>query len=61
MKKNKAATDVAIIAIFFAIMLVINFLTSLVFNLWPVPIKLRSCMFQLLSLLLSMDHELALS
>ena len=39
MKKNKAATDVAIIAIFFAIMLVINFLTSLVFNLWPVPIK----------------------
>ncbi|MFV5772197.1 energy-coupled thiamine transporter ThiT, partial [Pediococcus acidilactici] len=27
------------IAIFFAIMLVINFLTSLVFNLWPVPIK----------------------
>ncbi len=24
---------------FFAIMLVINFLTSLVFNLWPVPIK----------------------
>jgi len=39
MKKNKAATDVAIIAIFFAIMLVINFLTSLVFNLWPIPIK----------------------
>lgn len=39
MKKNKAATNVAIIAIFFAIMLVINFLTSLVFNLWPVPIK----------------------
>lgn len=39
MKKNKAATDVAIIAIFFAIMLVIIFLTSLVFNLWPVPIK----------------------
>ena len=39
MKNNKAASNIATVAIFFAIMLVINFLTSLVFNLWPVPIK----------------------
>lgn len=39
MKKNKAASNIATIAIFFAIMIVINFLTSFVFNLWPVPIK----------------------
>ena len=45
MKKNKAATDVAIIAIFFAIMLVINFLTSLVFNLWPVIRCARSALY----------------
>ena len=38
MKNNKAASNIATVAIFFAIMLVINFLTSLVFNLWPVPI-----------------------
>ena len=39
MKKRQSASDIAVIAIFFAIMLVIHFLTSLVFNLWPVPIK----------------------
>ena len=39
MKNSKAASNIATVAIFFAIMLVINFLTSLVFNLWPVPIK----------------------
>ena len=39
MKKNKTAVNVAVIAIFFAIMLVVNFLTNLVFNLWPIPIK----------------------
>lgn len=37
--KNRKSSDVATIAIFFAVMLVIHFLTSLVFNLWPVPIK----------------------
>ena len=37
--KRKKSSDVAIIAIFFAIMLVIHFLSSLVFNLWPVPIR----------------------
>src|SRR5699024_6793474 len=39
MKKRQSASDIAVIAIFFAIMLVIHFLTSLLFNLCPVPIK----------------------
>ncbi|AJG25899.1 pantothenic acid transporter pant [Streptococcus iniae] len=38
MNKHKSS-DIARIAIFFAIMLLIHFISSLVFNLWPVPIK----------------------
>ncbi|MDY4001934.1 ECF transporter S component [Streptococcus orisratti] len=37
--KSKKSSNVATIAIFFAVMLVIHFLTSMIFNLWPVPIK----------------------
>lgn len=37
--KSKKSSNVATIAIFFAVMLVIRFLTSMIFNLWPVPIK----------------------
>ncbi|CCI62571.1 integral membrane protein [Streptococcus dysgalactiae subsp. equisimilis AC-2713] len=33
------SSDISRVAIFFAIMLVIHFISSLVFNLWPVPIK----------------------
>lgn len=39
MKNTKTTSDVAIVAIFFAIMLVINFLSNLVFNFWPIPIR----------------------
>lgn len=38
MNKRKSS-DIARISIFFAIMLLIHFISSLVFNLWPVPIK----------------------
>lgn len=38
MNKHKSS-DIARIAIFFAIMLLIHFISSLVFKLWPVPIK----------------------
>ncbi|MCS4487684.1 ECF transporter S component [Streptococcus sciuri] len=38
MKKQKSY-NIAVIAIFFAIMLVIHFLTIFIFNLWPVPIR----------------------
>ena len=38
MDKQKLS-DIATISIFFAVMLVVHFLTSIVFNLWPVPIK----------------------
>lgn len=36
---HKKSSDTAIIAIYFATMLVIHFITSIVFQLWPVPIK----------------------
>ncbi len=39
MEKKKKASNIATISIFFAIMLVVHFLTSVFFNLWPVPIK----------------------
>lgn len=38
MNRHKSS-DISRVAIFFAIMLVIHFISSLVFNLWPVPIK----------------------
>lgn len=38
MNRHKSS-DISLVAIFFAIMLVIHFISSLVFNLWPVPIK----------------------
>lgn len=38
MNRHKSS-DISRAAIFFAIMLVIHFISSLVFNLWPVPIK----------------------
>lgn len=38
MNRHKSS-DISRVAIFFAIMLVILFISSLVFNLWPVPIK----------------------
>ncbi|EHI69645.1 ECF transporter S component [Streptococcus ictaluri] len=38
MNRHKSS-EISRIAIFFAIMLVIHFISSLVFNLWPVPIK----------------------
>ncbi|GAA0057721.1 UNVERIFIED_CONTAM: ECF transporter S component [Streptococcus canis] len=38
MNRHKS-TEISRVAIFFAIMLVIHFVSSLVFNLWPVPIK----------------------
>ncbi|KHD46712.1 ECF transporter S component [Streptococcus hongkongensis] len=38
MNRSKSST-IATISIFFAIMLLIHFISSLVFNLWPVPIK----------------------
>ncbi|MFS1664120.1 ECF transporter S component [Streptococcus sp. zg-JUN1979] len=37
--KRQKSQHIAIIAIFFAIMLLIHFISNLVFNLWPVPIK----------------------
>ncbi|HFR3359519.1 TPA: pantothenic acid transporter pant, partial [Streptococcus suis] len=37
MKKNKS-TQIATIAIFFAVMIVINILSSIIFNILPVPI-----------------------
>lgn len=37
--KTKSSNHVATIAIFFAVMLVINILSSVIFNLLPVPIK----------------------
>ena len=39
MKNQKKSSNIAIIAVFFAVMLVIHLLSSLIFNLWPVPIK----------------------
>ncbi|EHJ53047.1 ECF transporter S component [Streptococcus macacae] len=39
MKKKRKSSDIAIIAIFFAIMVVIHLLSNMIFNLWPVPIK----------------------
>ncbi|MGT2649016.1 ECF transporter S component [Streptococcus troglodytae] len=39
MKNQKKSSNVAVVAIFFATMLVIHLLSSLIFNLWPVPIK----------------------
>lgn len=38
MKRQKSST-IAKVSIFFAIMLVIHFNSTLVFNIWPVPIK----------------------
>ncbi|MBY4764314.1 ECF transporter S component [Streptococcus uberis] len=38
MKRQKSST-IAKVSIFFAIMLVIHFISTLVFNIWPVPIK----------------------
>lgn len=38
MKKNKS-NQIATIAIFFAVMIVINILSSIIFNILPVPIK----------------------
>lgn len=38
MNRHKSS-DISRVATFFAIMLVIHFISSLVFNLWPVPIK----------------------
>ena len=38
MNRSKAST-IATISIFFAIMLLIHFISSMVFNIWPVPIK----------------------
>lgn len=38
MNRHKSS-DISRVAIFFAIMLVIHFISRLVFNLWPVPIK----------------------
>lgn len=38
MNRHKSS-DISRVAIFFAIMLVIHFISSLVFKLWPVPIK----------------------
>ncbi|MGT2957726.1 pantothenic acid transporter pant [Streptococcus bovimastitidis] len=37
--KNRKSSDIATISIFFAIMLLIHFISSFVFNIWPVPIK----------------------
>lgn len=39
MKKKNKSSNIAIIAIFFAIMLVIHFLSSFIFSFWLVPIK----------------------
>ncbi|MGT2947874.1 ECF transporter S component [Streptococcus devriesei] len=39
MNKNRTSSNVAVIAIFFAVMLIIHLLSSFIFNLWPVPIK----------------------
>ncbi|SUO58518.1 membrane protein [Streptococcus pyogenes] len=36
---HRKSADISRIAIFFAIMLVIHFVSSLVFNIWPIPIK----------------------
>lgn len=36
---HKKSSHTAIIALYFATMLVIHFITSIVFQLWPVPIK----------------------
>ncbi|MCK1168520.1 ECF transporter S component [Streptococcus uberis] len=38
MRRQKSST-IAKVSIFFAIMLVIHFISTLVFNIWPVPIK----------------------
>ncbi|MGT2932725.1 ECF transporter S component [Streptococcus catagoni] len=38
MNRHKSS-DIPKISIFFAIMLLIHFISSLVFNLWPIPIK----------------------
>lgn len=38
MKRQKSST-IAKVSIFFAIMLVIHFISTLVFNIWPIPIK----------------------
>lgn len=38
MKRQKSST-IAKVSIFFATMLVIHFISTLVFNIWPVPIK----------------------
>jgi len=37
--KRQKSSEMATISLFFAIMLLIHFISSLVFNLWPVPIK----------------------
>ncbi|WP_159565163.1 ECF transporter S component [Streptococcus halichoeri] len=39
MNQQHKSSQVAIVAIFFAVMLLIHFLSSFVFMLWPVPIK----------------------
>ncbi|EJN93914.1 ECF transporter S component [Streptococcus ratti] len=39
MNKKRKSSDIAVVAIFFAVMLIIHLLSSFVFNLWPVPIK----------------------
>ncbi|RXH48552.1 pantothenic acid transporter pant, partial [Streptococcus pyogenes] len=36
---HRKSAYISRIAIFFAIMLVIHFVSSLVFNIWPIPIK----------------------
>lgn len=39
MIRHKTSQRVVILSIFFTIMLILHFLTSFVFNLWPIPIK----------------------
>ncbi|MGT2883902.1 ECF transporter S component [Streptococcus ferus] len=39
MARKNRSQNIAVIAVFFAVMLVVHLLSSLVFNFWPVPIK----------------------